>query len=456
MKRFFKLRSLVSIFLILSMLLTLLCACKEKDEKDKSKDEDDPDDSEEEIADSYISSLLGGLRSAKIDFSFDIFIDEDYEYGTYCDIDADASFVFSINKKGGIDAKLDLKGEGTTEKGKEPSVIDATMLYLVDGKLYLYDTDLNAYIVEESISHDDIKEFEDTLKSAIEENLMGVDMDEISEYLVTALSEILKVNANGISFDLDIMPVYSAVSSYVNELDLETDSLGDIMNDIYALIGVEGTYEDAFNAAEQIYGLTVNEFIDLIDSSLVADSGMTLNDLYTALVTNKELLDAIKSIPDESGEIAQMMATLSSMSLDDIIESLAIGDVTIYELIASGLTDENGNILTCEEFFDQINELYSMSLADLEVMTNSSFFTDIKEFFSSFELKELDFAFDAKISRSFALESITLEGNVAYDLYNSKYDIYVKTSISDFSKESLDISLPKGIETLEIEAFLAA
>ncbi|MBQ8742821.1 MAG: hypothetical protein IJZ03_05590 [Clostridia bacterium] len=448
MKKTFNLRSLLSIFLVLAMMLTLLCSCSGKDDK---KD-DNSDKSKDEGASSLICALLGGTRSAQIDFSFDVLVDEGGAWGAYADIDADASLIFSINTKGGVDAKIDMKGEGVMQKGMPKTKIDATVLYLVDGKLYTYDTDMKAYMVSEAVSADDIKAFEKTLMSALKENLDGVDVEELRKELTSIMASAFDIKLNGASLDIDIMPTYNAIASYFLDLDLRNDSLGDIVDDIIALLGAEGSYKDGLEGAESILGLTVDELIDTIDALLVEEAGMSLSDLYEAIVTNKDLLDAVNSLPAEAGDLANMFKELGNVSFDELIDSFEIRGDTLYDLMVSA--SEADEIPSLEDFINGLDEFLSMPLSELESVIGATPFSDAQDFFESFGLTELDFSLDLKVNSSFKFESFTFEGNFVCEYEDAKYDMHIKCSISKLSKDPVKITVPKDIKTFDMEDLL--
>ena len=520
MKKLLSFRTLTALFLIVSMLLTLLCSCDEDKEEEKTSDgnaesctehidsdsngkcdncdadvanENAPSDKENDeqnklpeggdpgsILTNSVIAQLNAANSVKFDILMDIFVieeywDFDYDFATdnfipakYTEyVEGTITLTTTVAKTStGINAKMDFTATGRDSADAELQTDQFTAMYLVDGIVYTYDEELDAYIkspVDDSVNTEEI---EAMLQDVLEKiNLTENDKNVIFKSLGDLAISAFNIKENKGSISIDVKPIIDSVSEYVNGIDTSTKTIKDILNDILALTGDDSVNTDLIlNGLERIAGLTVNEAIAEIDAGLTASSGTTLQGLYDSIVNNPEFVSALKETLKSdlsTAEIDAMIARMQSAKIADIITQYGIGDVTVYDLITSLIpTDEDVNIPTADVFFESFRLTLAMTLDEFEEASGLSVFSTLKQIIAELKVNELNAALDLNFKGIFNIEKI--EGTFNFDVEAKlpseyvttetdafDYDITISFKLYDISKETVTITVPTDKEILD-------
>lgn len=504
MKKIFSTRSLLALFLIASMLLTLLCACNKEEEDDKSSDggtqectehvdgnsdgkcdncdEDMSPDTLDKAGDVLANAVieqLSNAQSMKIEVTIDILNSGEY-WDTWYDYETDEETLekYSDYSEGiiklsatvaktenGANARLDVYTRGRGDADGEFETEEFTALYLVDGVVYSYDAELDAYLKTDLKNNAVIAEIEAMIaevagKIEITEDEKNAIIASLGELAITAFD--IKDNKGSIS--IDAKPVFDGFKNYITSIDTSAYTVSYVIDDALELISEDLTTKVILDELERIAGLTVNQALAEIDAMLTEDYGTTLQGIYDTVVNNPDFVEALTEILKEQAdtslteaEIAETIEDIQSIKIADLIAQYEIGDVVIYDLIVSFIPNEDGEaeIPTCAELFDSIEALLEMTIYDFEQATGIAIFSSIKSQLLTITVNELNARLDLNFKGVFNID--TIEGEINYDVYTKdvsyfhedemKYDtsdtdLKISFKLYDISGESVAISAP--------------
>ena len=409
-------------------------------------------------------------------------------------IDGTATVTVTVSKSNsGVNAKVDV-----TSKAREDSsapyetMMSFTALYLVDGKIYVYDEYLNAY-VEEALPEMDEDEIAEAI-AMLEMLMQGIEpptddqIDELKGVLGGLLIAVFSIDEDGGSLAVDAKPVIDALINYVVGIDADTKTVEDILNDILALVDDQIKVADIVKALKDAAGLTVNEALAEIDKVLTEQAGTTLQGLYDALVNDPQIVQLSKNMLKMQGmtdtEINSTIAEIQSMKIADMITASDMGDVTLIELIALIMAEEhydydgdgicndcgiNINEIvrpTPDELiaglFGEIEAVLAFTVSDIENLATggaeSSYVAMIQKILDDFVLNELNDTVSIEFSEGYNVKEITEETNVDFVLTvpsqienkNNVLDIdaQLKIKLHSISGTKIDIALPKDATVL--------
>ncbi len=502
MKKIFSTRSLLSLFLIISMLLTLLCACNKEDNDDKSSDGDteeckehidensdgkcdncdedlSPDtlDQAGDVLANAVIEQLSNAQSMKLEVTIDILNSSEY-WDTWYDYETDEETLekYSDYSEGiiklsatvaktenGANAKLDVYTHGRDDADGEFETEEFTALYLVDGVVYTYDDELDVYLKTDLKNNAVIAEIEAMLaeimgKIEITEEEKNAIIASLGELAIT----VFDIKDNKGSISIDAKPVFDNFKNYMNSINSYTAS--QVINDALALVSEDLTTKVILDELERIAGLTVNQALAEIDAMLTEDYGTTLQGIYDTVVTNPEFVEAVTEMLKEQAdtslteaEIAQTITGIQSIKIADLIAQYEIGDVVIYDLIVSFIPNEDGEaeIPALAELFDSIEELLAMPVPDFEEAIGIQIFSTIQWQLATITVNELSAKLDLNFKGVFNID--TVEGELNYDVYikessyfdgeevkydTSDTDLKISFKIYDISEESVAVSAP--------------
>lgn len=504
MKKILSTRSLLALFLVVSMLLTLLCACT-KDDDEKSSDGDtedctehidsdsdgkcdncdeniDPDgpgflDATGDILANAVIDQLESAKSMKIDLVIDILMSNDY-WDSYYDYETNGQIYTQYNDyvegtikltttvsktENGVNVKVDAYSHGRSDAEEEFETEEFTLFYLVDGVIYTYDEYLDAYLKEDLASAIDFEELEAMLAEIAGQIEIT---DEQKNTLITSLGDlaitVFNIKDNKGSISIDAKPLIDDFMAYINAIDTVNDSVSDIIDDALALVDSDITTKAILDELERIAGLTVNQALAELDASLTENYDTTLQGLYDSIVNNPDFVKAWSDMLKDQAEpgfsqadIEATITAIQSIKIADLIAQYEIGDVVIYDLIAMFMADEEGGqIPTLSELFDGIEAIFSMPLEEFEEMTGFPIFTSIKGFIANITVNELNAKLDVNFKGIFNID--TIEGIFNYDVITktpahgttdvSDIDLQVTLKIYDISKDEVAILAPTDEE----------
>ncbi len=515
MKKIFSTRSLLALFLIASMLLTLLCACNKEDDDDKSSDggneectehvdgnsdgkcdncnEDMSPDTLDKAGDVLANAVieqLSNAQSMKIEVTIDILNSSEY-WDTWYDYETDEETLekYSDYSEGiiklsatvaktesGANAKLDVYSRGRNDADGEFETEEFTALYLVDGVVYSYDDELDAYLKTDLKNNAVIAEIEAMLaeitgKIEITEDEKNAIIASLGELAIT----VFDIKDNKGSISVDAKPVFDGFKDYITSIDTSAHTVSYVIDDALELISEDLTTKVILDELERIAGLTVNQALAEIDAMLTEDYGTTLQGIYDTVVNNPEFVEALRDILTEyystiyqgakiDVAVNDIITYIQGIKIAALVAQHEIGDVVIYDLIVSFIPNEDGEaeIPTCAELFDSIEALLTMKIKDFEVAIGTPIFTMIKEYFSTITVNELNAKLDINFKGVFNID--TIEGEFNYDIYIKEPSIYITNygtekrydisdtdlkisfKIYDISNESVAISAPTDKE----------
>ena len=486
------------------MLLTLLCACNKEDNDDKSSDGDteeckehidensdgkcdncdedlSPDtlDQAGDVLANAVIEQLSNAQSMKLEVTIDILNSSEY-WDTWYDYQTDSEILEKysdysegiiklsatvVKTENGANAKLDVYTHGRDDADGEFETEEFTALYLVDGVVYIYDNELDAYLKTDLKNNAVIAEIE-----AVLAEIMGkIEItEEEKNSIIASLGElaitVFDIKDNKGSISIDAKPVFDSFKDYINSIDKSAYTVSYVIDDALELISEDLTTKIILDELERIAGLTVNQALAEVDAMLTEDYGTTLQGIYDTVVNNPDFVEALTEILKEQAdtslteaEITQMIEGIQSIKIADLVAQYEIGDVVIYDLIVSFIPNEDGEaeIPTRAELFDSIEALLEMTISDFEEATGIAIFSTIKWQLMTITVNELNAKLDINFNGVFNID--TIEGEVNYDVYikessyfdgeevkydTSDTDLKITFKIYDISGESVAISAP--------------
>jgi len=370
----------------------------------------------------------------------------------------------------GVNAKI-ITNSGYRSSTLEDMELDnENVTYIVDGYAYtqLHGTNFNKSVaVPEELT-------------ALLEELGSLDIldeaekEELLTELGVEIATVFNILDNKGSYSLDLKPAVDKLLTYIDELDMDEDTIGGVIDDVLKQVSPDLTSAKILAEAKRFAGLTVEEALDELDKWLTENYETTLQGLYDSLLADPEALSAIEwylenaGIATDKDEVDEIIKEMKSFKLREVLKEEGVDQLVIFdELIAPQLppysTDpETGAdvYITSEEFFGYVQDLLDMTLAEFDEMTGGgSVFTSLKEIASSFTINKLN----AKIDLNFegVLSLVSVDGEVNFDVEQNRPSevegkndfnraaLSISFKLSEISANELDVSLPKGIKIFE-------
>lgn len=429
-----------------------------------------------------VLAQLEAAASMKVELDFTFVLDETEwlnngdgsytEETDYADGIGKFTVILSKNANGGYNAKVDVDAKTReTADGEYTVLMQNTLVYMVDNVLYTYDAESETYIVDDS-SDESAEEIVEMLTALT----AGVEITEAEE------AEFLKALGDSFIASFDMKNGKGSVSfnakedvtaaiAYIAALNLETDTVADVLNDILALVDKDLTITAIVTELQRISGLTVNAAIAELDAKLTQEYQTTLQGLYDkvvndarfiALVTNATKLSMAESGMSETdidAYVQQTIAGVKQFKISDFIAANEMGDALLYDLIASLVAAnmppvDNGDGTTSpatlpakDELFGMINAILGAKLGEFDEQIGKPIFTVLKETASGITFNELNGKLDVNFKNIFNLDSVYGEFN---------FDAVMKTPVTaDKSNVNHIIITLKlnvsGISTLPVE-----
>ncbi len=462
-----------------------------------------------------IAAQLEAAKSMKIDFSFsfesvyDGYTDYEDENGDTViekedDIDKiDVAFSIVLSKTElGLNAKITLtetEYEDDEDGNLTPDVMTDT-IYLIDGSLYNFDDDLEAYVETMIPSLDGIMSGASVstiiveMASALFEELEISEEDRealIAEIgkAITAIFEIIDKKGD---FNLDFKPYLDDLFAYVEKIDVETMTLEALIDDALALVDEELTIAALLDKVKSLASLTVAEALTELDAWLTENYETTLQGIYDEIVADEkveqlvrmylEMMGTESGEPIADGDVKAFLDELKAVKIDEFIAAYVNPDMVLYDLImtfvssmggstepapepnpnnpgdsydddggmggivfvSDGLMDEEPSYPPINTLFGVIADCLDLTLAEVEEDMGTPFFTSIKEACAAIKINALNTSSSISFTDGFALSELALSAKLdidaeyAYGLDETKTE---KLSFNfDYSFKISDIS----------------
>lgn len=386
------------------------------------------------------------------------------------DMKAEINFFIAKTANG-----INFKGEATMmyRSSIEDEYVSNALetIYFIDGTLYTYDDDLHAYVADNAIDLDGITEVLENLP--LDSLLSEDEREEMLGLLGDSLIKTFNIKDYRGSLELDLTEKANEVISYFANLDLENDTLRDVIDHTLKIYDEELTSEKLLAEFDRFSALTVNEALGEIDAWLTENYDTTLQGLYDKIVNDERMATVVElfakadaqpeldgdgedlTIPEEGNDTEAILAELRAFKLADYIAENELGDVVVYDLIASMIGEDAP---AKDDLFAMVDQIIDTPIAEAEEQMGNYIFTELQYTFSGvtvnelyakldlnfkgiFEIESIDFTFktDIKVERSSEIEGKN-------DVYTVKID--AKATINEISTDEINITLPDGAKVL--------
>ena len=353
----------------------------------------------------------------------------------------------------------------------DETATDTETVYIIDG--YIYEELSDGVYTRERLVPEEVSTILGKLASV--ELLSTEKKNELLNALGAQIATVFNIKDNKGSVSFDAKPAIDELFAYIAALDLETDTVGGVLDDALALVSEDLTSAALVNELERVAGLTVNEALAEIDAWLTENHNTTLQGLYDTIVNNADVVAFLEAyiannvgldptIPEEKAMIDEQIAEMQAVNFAELIAEAEIGSITLYELIISSLptpseTEEAPAYPTKAEFFEMIRSYLGMTLAEFEEATGAPIFTAIKTYASYITVNKLNGKLDLGFEGMLSLKSINGELNVDMATtmpseIEGKEDyarlaLSVKLSVSEISSAANAIALPEEITVID-------
>lgn len=352
-----------------------------------------------------------------------------------------AKFVMTVAKgDSGYDVKVeaDVQSKDSPD-GEYETDLSGTVYYVVDGVVYEYAEAFDAYLVSYAQSID-TAQLEAMLGMIIEE--IGLTEEQINAVLneigMMFIEAFLISNNKGSSY-VDFKPMIDAFTAYVNSIDPEKTTIEDILNDMLALAGEGVTVEVLLAGVEDLYQMTLEEYLAFLDAGLQESCEMTLQETYEYIVNNENvqmlLLSLVYEMVGEEAteeDIEAMLDMIMSFSFEEDIPA-EYKSMTMYDLIVGfmySMSQGEGQEQTpptIEETMAMVNAMLDMTLAEVQ----TEFDVPVEQLLSivnMFEISEFNSKLDLSFKGIFEIESIVSETKFGITV-NTPSEVEGKTDV---------------------------
>ncbi len=353
------------------MVFSLVACGKDDDTDDSNKNDDNTATVDASKLFNAIIAQLGSANSAKIDIDLTTSIESSYwDYEDY-DEEKDEGinpYLYTWNRtatvKGSISviragstltAKIDLATTHVADRGENGKFNEEgrILAYFVDGTLYVYNEDSDAYKTE-NIDGD----FEEILAFVLDNrDLDDGEAKKIALKITEKLAKALNVKDGvGGEFNIDLKKTLNDYLAIVNGLTPET-KVADIINPILAILDKDLTITKLIDELEAFSGLTVKEGVEKIDKYLADEFGTSLQAIVDDVLANDELAEQL------ADELEMTVEELRAIKIYDLLSEHDISNAVIFDLIAIYVIPEDAPAKA--ELFTQVKELANGTLGDL-------------------------------------------------------------------------------------------
>ncbi len=481
-------KKLITLLLVLVLSFSLFASCKKKQDStpestgtpqtSETVPESKPESAPQapSLGDTLASALASQVKSAnsmKIELHADI-VQEDSgwkeswdndkqeyvlaEYAAYMEVHADVTVLLSKDANG-LDASITVNATARYDADDELEEIEEmTPVYIIDNNVYVINYSVGGYVLEAepsdmlaqltSMANGEIITAED------EALLFGV----IGEMVAT----VFEVKDEKGSISIDAKPVVVSTLDYLKALDLETKTVESFINDVLALVDPTLEIADILVEVKRFAGLTVNQALAEIDAFLTQNYGTTLQGIYDELVSDDDRLAMILDLADApADQMAEIMAQIKAMKIADMVDESEMGDLVLFDAIIM-ITGATEGAPTADQFFDMLDSMLAMTLAEFEEYMGAVVFSSLKMAASLVTVNALDAKMDIAFTNVLTIDYATVDVNFDIEMdvpsdkegemnhATIKMDAIVK--VSEISSRTLDIAIPSEMEVYDFLA----
>lgn len=432
-----------------------------------------------------IEKQLQGLESFRIEFDlekklvyeywFDVYDDDLEEYvlvnTIYTDVDINTYEIDVVKSGDNFNAKIvqTLKNDDTRVYDKyydeENDVYEEiTTSYIIDG--YRYTEIADGLYAKELL---DNSTFNDILSALTSVELPEERKTELLNALGAEIAFILDIKDGKGAVGVDLKDAANEILDYIIALDLDTDTVESVVNDVLKLVSNDLTAELLLIELERVSALTVDEALVELDTWLVANFDATLQDLFDAFAADptcnemfKQLLVSVNELDPEDPEIqAQLDNVVESMKTFNIaayIEEAGIGSLTLYELLTEATELDIPE--SAEEFFTTLRGVLALTLAELDENMDGRL-SMIKMMVESIRFEKLEATLDVNFKNALEIDSIEgYLGAIMTRTQPSDYEgknettnsiITVSFKLFDLNDSDISVSIDENLDAIDEE-----
>ncbi len=429
-----------------------------------------------------LEKQFNAMKSMKIELDVELLVQRDYWYYDYEsvegeDVEIDVndndylnglfSFDIWLAKNGdSFDAKFVFNLEDKSDtKAESEKILDNLTVYIIDGYLYVQISE--GEYSKQSLIPAEARELLDQLASL--ELVSAEEKDEMLKALGAEIATVFSIRDNKGSISFDAKPGIDGLFAYIEALDMENDTVGGVLDDALKLVSEDLTSAAIVNELERLAGLTVNEALAELDAWLTANYDTTLQGFYDSIVSNPNVVSLLENTfaaqngldlenPEDKEIIDSIIANVQALDFSDIIEEVGIGDVPLYDLIASSIASFDGSeeaptYPANDEIFAMVRSILELTLAEFEENMGAPIFTSLKHAASYITVNKLNGKLDLNFSGLLSLVSI--DGALNIDIESespsevagktdiSKLAFTMTFKVSEISATEFEIALPE-------------
>lgn len=384
---------------------------------------------------------------------------------SYTDVKGDITITVAKNDSGLFDAKIDATLSERYNKTAEYDVMpEQTILWFVDGVVYVYDEDLDAYMVTEVVTEEIKTQIEGVIAVLTKDiTITDDEKNAVLKELGFAVVSTFDIKDNKGSISVDYKAAYDKLAAYIKALDLENDTVRKVLDDALKLVDDELTSAKLVAELERVSNLTVNEALAEIDKYLTDNYDTTLQGIYDTIVNDARILTLLNNIDTMMGDSEELVpneiiAQLKAIKIADLVEEAGVADIKIIDVIMSFFSDGEEGVqpmAAAKEptIFDQINAMLDMKLGEVETMMEMPIITMAKTYLDCIKVNEYNSKIDLNFEGTFVLKSIEGSMNVDFAVNMPSQDVQGKTDkiatdmsmtvkVYDISNTAVEITAP--------------
>lgn len=418
--------------------------------------------------------------SLKVDFSADVLMSldkweqdgENYKSSMHVNTVYTATVAKTEN---GYNLKIDSVTKTNNGQGEKTETVEG-VIYVVDGVLYEYNRELGKYDVTvlEGFDANEVEKSIAELESGM--NLSTDDVNSLLEAFGVEVISVFNIVSGKGSVTANFKPTFDALLGYIKGIDVETKTVEGVINDVLALIDEGLTADMIVDALATTYAMTLEEFLSALDGSLVSACGMTLQELYQAVVTDQGFESYLVSTLLESGmspkDIEAYIDSLAKFNINEAIPD-EYKKMTMYELTIMliegvyGTQEPDSEIEACsseevemptlDEVVSMVKSILGMTLQELEEMAGLPF-SRIIFIAKSLTIDEFNYKIDIKLTDILKIEKISADFNFGMTMKTPSQaagkedvqivDITISVRLYEISNKTVEISVPADKEII--------